>query len=252
MSGFSSIKSQIILHFPFTKKISRRLRYYRRYLFELINSERYSKPAAYDMDYKLANYLPDSGFFLEAGAHDGFFESNTYYLEKFKGWDGVLIEPVPELYRECVRQRPKAKVFNCALVSSDYSDLELEMVSADTMSFVKSETKEQDTRAKLVKTWVKPEEISVLARTLTSILDELEVVKVDFLSLDVEGYEMSVLRGLDFSKYRPDYILMEFFLEETKKEEVEAYISEYYAFCAQLSPRDHLYKCINRFESSEN
>lgn len=66
------------------------------------------------------------------------------------------------------------------------------------------------------------------------------------MSLDVEGYEISVLKGLDFNKYRPDYILMEFFLDETKKEEVERYLSDYYVFCAQLSRRDYLYKCINR------
>jgi FkbM family methyltransferase len=245
MIKLSRLKKEVIRSFPLTKKISRRFRYYRRYFFELMNSKRYSKPAAFGMDNKLEDYLPDSGFFIEAGAHDGFFESNTYYLEKFKGWSGVLIEPIPELYHQCVKQRSKAKVFNCALVSSDDPKSELKMISADTMSFVKSQGEKQDKRTELVKTWLKPKEITVPARTLTSILDELKVAKVNFLSLDVEGYEMNVLKGLDFKKYRPDYILMEFFLEETKKEEVETFISDYYVFCIQLSPRDYLYKCVN-------
>ena len=245
MINISQLKTKVIRSLPYTKTIARRLRYYRRSLFELLGSERYSKPAAFNMDEKLNNYLPDRGFFIEAGAHDGFFESNTYYLEKFKGWDGVLIEPVPQLYRECINQRPKAKVFNCALVSPDYPQQELKIIAADTMSYIKSETEQGKKREELVETWVKPKEVTVPAKTLTSILDELKVSKVNFLSLDVEGYEMNVLKGLDFNKYRPDYILMEFFLEETTKEEIEAYISDYYVFCSQLSERDHLYKCIN-------
>lgn len=239
------LKKNLIRSFPFTKKVSRRFRRYRRTLFEKMNSDRYSRASAYEIDRKLENYLPDQGFFIEAGAHDGFFESNTYYLEKFKNWSGLLVEPIPELYKECIRQRPNAEVFKCALVSSDYSDSELKMISADTMSFVKRETKSQDKRLKLAEAWVKTNEITVPARTLTSILDELEVSTVDFLSLDVEGYEITVLKGLDFMKYRPKYILIEFFLNESEKEEVEAYLSEYYVFCEQLSPRDHLYKCTN-------
>ena len=242
---FNQLKKKLIRSFPFTKKVSRRFRSYRRTLFEKMNSDRYSRASAYEIDQKLESYLPDQGVFIEAGAHDGFFESNTYYLEKFKNWSGLLIEPVPELYQECVRQRPDAEVVNCALVSSDYSDAELKMISADTMSFVKREAQFQDKRLEIAKNWVKTNEITVPARTLTSILDELEISTVDFLSLDVEGYEITVLKGLDFMKYRPEYILMEFFLNESEKEEVESYLSKYYIFCEQLSPRDYLYKCIN-------
>lgn len=242
MLEFSQLKKKLIRRFPITKIISRRFRSYRRSLFEQMNSERYSKPAAFDLHRKLLDYLPAKGFFIEAGAHDGFFESNTYYLEKFKGWGGVLVEPVPELYRECVRQRPNTEVFNCALVSFDYSDPDLKMIAADTMSFVKRKTPTQDKRLELVKSWIEPDEISVPTRTLTSILDEVNATQIDFLSLDVEGYEMSVLQGLDFNKYRPRYILMEFFLNESEREEVEAYLSDFYVLCEQISPRDYLYK----------
>ena len=54
--------------------------------------------------------------FVEAGAFDGYEQSNTYWLERFRGWAECLrVEPVPELYREAKRNRPSAKVFNCAL-----------------------------------------------------------------------------------------------------------------------------------------
>jgi len=49
-----------------------------------------------------------------------------------------------------------------------------------------------------------------LARTLTSLLDEVNApLSFNLLSLDVEGNEHAVLRGLDFNRYRPRWILVE-------------------------------------------
>ena len=49
------------------------------------------------IDDKLEKYLDfRNGFFVEAGAYDGVDQSNTYYLEKEKGWNGILIEPIFE------------------------------------------------------------------------------------------------------------------------------------------------------------
>ena len=62
----------------------------------------------------------DRGYFVEAGANDGHLQSNTYYFERFKGWTGVLIEPIPELYNRCVRERPRSRVLNYALVPDGY------------------------------------------------------------------------------------------------------------------------------------
>ena len=62
------------------------------------------------------------------------------------------------------------------------------------------------------------------ARTLTSILDECKVDRIDFFSLDVEGYELNVLKGLDMKKYRPFFILIEIY--EKDKEEIMNYMTD--------------------------
>lgn len=50
------------------------------------------------MERTLARHLPEhGGFFVEAGANDGYTQSNTYWLERFCGWEGILIEPIPAL-----------------------------------------------------------------------------------------------------------------------------------------------------------
>ena len=67
-----------------------------------------SRPALHDLDRALEALLKDRppGFFVEAGAFDGYVQSNTYYLERARGWRGLLVEPVPTLARAARRERP--------------------------------------------------------------------------------------------------------------------------------------------------
>jgi hypothetical protein len=53
------------------------------------------------------------------------------------------------------------------------------------------------------------ETIIVQCRTLDSILNEKNVKNIDLLSIDVEGFEYSVLQGLNLNTYRPDLIFLE-------------------------------------------
>ena len=64
----------------------------RRKVFEAFGCRHYSRPAFGQLQEKLSQHIESPGFFVEAGAVDGFFESNTYYFERFEGWRGVLIE----------------------------------------------------------------------------------------------------------------------------------------------------------------
>lgn len=219
----------------------------RRKIFEAVGSDRYSRPSLYQMDRKLEKYLPKrGGFFIEAGANDGFTQSNTYYFEKFRGWQGILVEGIPELYRQCVIERPKSRVFNCALVAADCTEPYITMKYANLMSIVegalksKAADREHLNKGREVQknSKIVPYEVKVPTRTLTSILDECQVQDIDLLSLDVEGFELNVLKGLDFNKYRPKHILV----EARFKPEIDEYICKFYTQIDRLSIHDYLYR----------
>jgi FkbM family methyltransferase len=204
------------------------------------------RPSLNDLDRKLARYLNfRNGFFIEAGANDGYSQSNTYFLEKKLDWRGVLIEGIPELYERCKKERARSIVHNCALVSNDFPGTTVTMHFAGLMSVVDGALKTEAEQEEHLKAGVDVQHlagsysIEVPARTLESILDETQdLPRIDLLSLDVEGYELNVLKGLNLSRYRPKHILVEarFF------EEVNGFLEERgYEMIEKLSHHDYLY-----------
>ncbi len=227
--------------------LRRKLSRIRRHLLESLGLDFYSRPALDQLDRKLETYLSyNRGFFIEAGANNGFCYSNTYYYAKFRQWTGILIEPIPEIYQECLLERPESTVFNCALVSNNYPHSTVTMKYANMMSLAsrltpKTEQEEDDyiTQGMVWETkHSSTYQIEVPCRTLTSILDECEVTKIDLLSLDVEFSELTVLKGLDLNKYRPKFIL----IETEQKAKVDEYLAPYYQEVEQFTFHDYLYQ----------
>lgn len=137
------------------------------------------------------------GFFIELGAHDGLTQSNTAFFEFSRGWTGVLVEPSIEQYTKCVSARPNSRCFNYACVSDSYT---AEVIYGDFASGLMSS----------VTARVDAEKTPVPAKPLGQILDSIpNIPTIDFISLDVEGYEQDVLEGLNLEKYRPRYMLIE-------------------------------------------
>lgn len=197
------------------------------------------------MQDKLLAHLGASRTFLEVGANDGFTQSNTYWLERFHDWRGVLVEPIPSLYREAVRERPRAKVFNCALVG-DGTTTSVTLRYADLMSIVagargSDEADEQWVHAARNPWDHETYEVEVPARTISSVLDEAGLGRIDVLCLDVEGYEVEVLRGLDLTRHAPGHLLVEVRDDEARAAVEQAIAGEYVAVEA-LSPFDVLYR----------
>jgi FkbM family methyltransferase len=211
-------------------------------LFEALGSRRYSRPALFDMDTRLEALLPKrGGVYLEAGAHDGYTQSNSYYLERHRGWSGVLVEAVPELYERARRRRPRSRVFNCALVGPDHAGEVVEVEFGDLMSVVGSpghaaQGLEVAGRA--------PYRVSVPARTLSSVLDEAGVSHFDLLVLDIEGGELEALRGLDFERHSPDHMLIEMLELERMRGAFDELLHGRYESVDALSPYDVLYRRI--------
>jgi FkbM family methyltransferase len=225
------------------------LAWLRRSLFELLGSDRYSHPALYDLDRKLAELLPHrNGYFVEAGAYDGFIQSNTYWLERFRGWRGVMVEPVPHLFARARRQR-RAHVVNCALVPEGHPDSTVTLSYGGLMSTVRGakgggrEELEHVSAGDMFGLDDVAYEVTAPARTLTSVLEEAGApAEIDLLSLDVEGFEVNVLRGLDLERFRPGLLLIEMHDVDSLRPQVEEVLQGRYELQDALSPMDLLYR----------
>ena len=171
------------------------------------------------MDEKLEKYLSfRDGFFVELGANDGVTQSNTYFLEKRRGWKGVLIEPSLNLFISCTKNRSDRNSFFCnACVPFSYRN---EFVRIDyaklrsVSSSLENDLESVDEFTAEGRSFLGPSQGNISfgaeAKPLSRILDEAGSPKsIDFLSLDVEGAELEVLKGIDFDKYCIKYMLVE-------------------------------------------
>lgn len=208
----------------------------------------WSRVARDDLDRRLEPYLAPSspGFFVEAGAHDGVWRSNTYFLERCRGWTGLLVEPVPALAASCARARSRSTVISCALVAPESAGRDVTLCYADVMSFVEgTHGSPQADEAYLAdaRQWlgVRTERLVVPGRTLHDVLVEADAPeRIAFLSLDVEGAEAQVLRGLDLSRHRPRVILVE--LQSAKAvAETSGALGDRYEMVARLTHHDYLF-----------
>lgn len=203
-----------------------------------------SRPSLHQMADRLDAYVDfDGGFFVEAGANDGFEQSNTYHLERFRGWRGVLVEPIPELYREAVTERPASTVVNCALVPFGHTGSTVQMRYGGLMStVVGAHGSEEDERAYVAPAFLlgleRERSVEVPARTLSSVLDEAGAPEIDLMSLDVEGFEAQVLGGLDLERHAPRLLLVEL---NDRRDAIEQVLGDRYEVVEALTPGDVLY-----------
>jgi FkbM family methyltransferase len=215
--------------------------WYRCRLFEAFGSQRYSAPALFGMDRRLAELMPwTGGTFVEAGAHDGYTQSNTYYLERHLGWSGALVEAIPELQARARRRRPRSKVVGCALVGPGFARDTAEVRFGDLMSTVGGDG--SHAAGGLAVTGRRGYSIEVPARTLESVLSETGMEAIDLLVLDVEGHELDVLAGLDLERHAPRYMLIEALDRAAQQPAIELALAQSYDFAEALSEYDLLYR----------
>lgn len=151
-----------------------------------------------------------NGTFVDVGAHNGVLISNTFFFEKERGWSGLLIEPISEIFQELQKNRPDAILENCAVSETDgmvdflnvtgYSEMTSGIVSnydPRHRARIDGEVEEHG-GTKTV--------IQVRSYPLSTLLEKHDIHHIHYLSIDVEGSEMSVIRSIDFSKVFIDVI----------------------------------------------
>ena len=148
-----------------------------------------------------------AGFFVEVGAFDGVSLSNTYHFEQI-GWTGILIEPDPDNAAQCRAHRPRSRTFECAVVAPEATgEVAFFKVSGGTVYSTTSFTAAH--RKRLLAGGYQWREVRVPARTLDSILQEAAAPRLDFVTIDVEGGELQVLRGFDIRRWKPRAVVVE-------------------------------------------
>jgi len=158
----------------------------------------------YGQDRILLSLLGDRppGFFVEMGAGDGIDISNSYYFEKELGWNGLLIEPNPDLYGRLIKNR------NCLTsnrLCGKEEGIEVTFLVAGVVSGIV---------APPLGYWVQKNidnpKIKLRTYLLGNILKEFNCpTKMDFLSLDVEGQEVEILKTFPYENYSFDFICIE-------------------------------------------
>jgi FkbM family methyltransferase len=242
-------------HLPYNAVSSRRDRLLNllRPIFEFLGIAWLSRPSLNGLDIALERLLPQSGgWYVEAGAYDGFQKSNSYYFARMKRWRGVLIEPLPKLASICQQRRAESIVVSCALGAPEAEGSTLKLRHAGLMTMVCGVLGDDDKERKraieglaMQGLPVAEHLLEVPVRTLTSVLKEtMTPSDFDLLSLDVEGFEVDVLRGLDLQLYCPKAICIE--VRHENLVAVTRLLQSYYEKPLHLTSNDNYTDCFFR------
>ena len=143
------------------------------------------------------------GFYIDVGAAHPVHDSVTKHFYD-AGWTGIDIEPSAAAAELMRQDRPRNLVLE--LACSD-ADGDATLYDSDVMGWATLDA-DMAAHVRSVRTaGAKPRRVPV--RTLASLCAEHVTRPIDFLKVDVEGHEAAVLRGADFTRWRPAVVVVE-------------------------------------------
>ena len=146
------------------------------------------------------------GAYVDIGCWHPIKASNTYFFY-LRGWKGICIDPNPEL-ESIFKKYRKNDVFVNAAISDiekklNYYSLKQPYDSMNTVNidFIKHDNLDDEIKSIL----------EIPSLSLKRVLDQnlLKADRLDFFDIDVEGFDIEVLKSNDWKKYRPKIIMIE-------------------------------------------
>ncbi len=164
-------------------------------------------------DIILQGFFPDSnkGFYVDIGANHPIKLSVTKLFYE-KGWRGINIEPNSYLYDLIVSDRKNDMNLNIGIADRATTLVMREYPEGDGLSTFEKESQKsyENKSSEYHKFTAKHIDRKVIVRPLRDVLAEYAGNKtINFMSIDVEGFEYEVIKGNDWEKYRPQVICIE-------------------------------------------
>lgn len=191
----------------------------------------------FGQDIDVLEYLnyKENGYFIEVGAYDGIELSNTYLLEKKYNWEGLCIEPQEYFYQKLKDNRncynDNSLIYSVAGKILDFSDSG-DGLSGITDNIVKYEHVKNS------------KQVKKKTETLNNLLIKYNLPnKIDYLSIDTEGSELEVLKGINFDNYEFSIITIEHNNIESQRKEIRTFLeSKGYKFYKEKNVDDYYIK----------
>lgn len=149
------------------------------------------------------------GFYVDVGAWDPDKDSVTKAFYE-KGWSGVNVEPGHYNWQRLVKARTRDINLQVAVSDHEGQAKFLEVAGSGLSSL------EDGVESTLDSYGLKGREKLVTLTTLAKIFEQhCQAKQVDFLKIDVEGHEDAVIKGMNWSRFRPVVVLIEATVAET-------------------------------------
>ena len=152
-----------------------------------------------------------NGYFLDIGACEGVYHSNTWYLEKELGWTGVCVEPAKVPFARLIGER------NCSCVNKAVYN------KAGVTLF-------HEYKNDLWRGHIDTVGYPIECITLTDLIKEFDVPKIiDYISINIEGLEYEILTGFPFKEYKSRLWSIEHNSDEKneKRDKVRRFMAEH-------------------------
>jgi FkbM family methyltransferase len=153
-----------------------------------------------------------NGVFLDIGANDGISYSNSYFFEKELGWKGICFEPLKSAFEKLQKNRLSININACAS-HEDRLDYFISISGyGEMLSGLKSKYDERHMQR--VHDTIKEhggsmEEVEVQCFDVNKLLEQHNLLNIDFLTLDTEGNELEILKAINYDKVHIKAITVE-------------------------------------------